>query len=106
MPAELRSAKSFQEVIEYIDNHYHFKPCEFKYGELLSGAGQNNGSCKVFAFAELNQLSPDETLNLFSEHYQEVLNNPEGNNHQNIRNFMKYGWEGISFSQQALSKIK
>jgi len=30
------------------------------------------------------------------------LKNPEGTDHQNIRNFMKSGWDGITFDQNAL----
>ena len=26
-----------------------------------------------------------------------IVKNPDGTNHQNIRNFMKTGWEGIAF---------
>jgi hypothetical protein len=47
---------------------------------------------KFLAFAELNNLSAAETLNCFGAYYhEEVLANPEGTNHQNIRNFMKTG---------------
>ncbi len=47
----------------------------------------------------------EETLLLFSEFYREdVLKNPEGTDHQNIRNFMKFGWEGIVFEGEALKK--
>ena len=35
-------------------------------------------------------------MKLFGEHYRSVKENPEGDDHQNIRNFMKYGWEGTS----------
>jgi len=32
------------------------------------------------------------------------LKNPTGNDHQNIRNFIKSGWNGISFEGDALTK--
>jgi HopJ type III effector protein len=35
----------------------------------------------------------------------DVLENPEATNHQNIRNFMKTGWAGISFEGTALTAI-
>lgn len=63
---------------------------------------QNQGSARVFAFAQLNNLNKEETLQLFAEHYQSVLNNQEGTDHQNIRQFMKHGWEGIVFEGEAL----
>jgi len=31
-----------------------------------------------------------------------VLGNPQGTDHQNIRNFMKIGWIGIAFEGDAL----
>ena len=95
----------FSNVIAYIDEHYEFTPTKFTNGNTVNEANQNNGSCKVFSFAKINQLSPEETLLLFSEFYRDdVLKNPEGTDHQNIRNFMKFGWEGIVFEGEALKK--
>jgi len=95
----------FKDVIAFIDEHYDFTPTKFTNGNTVNEANQNNGSCKIFSFAKLNDLSKEETLNLFGEFYREdVLKNPEGTNHQNIRNFIEYGWEGISFEGNALSR--
>ncbi|MBB4804939.1 hypothetical protein HNP38_000211 [Chryseobacterium defluvii] len=95
----------FKEVIVYIDDHYDFTPVKFRNGNTVNEAGQNNGSCKVFSFAKLNGLLKEDVLALFGEFYREdVLKNPEGTDHQNIRNFMKSGWEGISFVGEALKK--
>ena len=96
---------SFQEVIAFIDAHYDFTPTRFTNGSTVNEANQNNGSCKVFSFAQLNGLSEEETLNLFGEFYREdVLKNPEGSDHQNIRNFMQTGWESIAFEGKALQR--
>lgn len=95
----------FQEVIEYIDAHYDFTPTAFTNGETTNEAGQNNGSCKVFSFAKKHNLSIEKTLFLFGDFYRkDVLENPSGTDHQNIRNFMKTGWEGISFEGEALTE--
>ena len=95
----------FKEVIAYIDENYDFTPTKFTNGNTTNEANQNNGSCKVFSFAQLKNLSKEQTLWLFGEFYREdVLNNPDGTDHQNIRNFMKFGWEGISFDGEALKK--
>lgn len=96
---------SFQEVIAFIDENYHFTPTSFKNGNQYNDAGQNNGSCKMFSYAKLNNLSKEETLLLFCEHYQEVLKTPEATDHQNIRNFMQFGWDGIIFDGEALQSI-
>ncbi|MDO3423449.1 HopJ type III effector protein [Chryseobacterium sp. APV1] len=95
----------FKDVISFIDEHYYFTPTKFTNGNTVNEANQNNGSCKIFSFAKLNDLSKEETLNLFGEFYREdVLKNPEGTDHQNIRNFIESGWEGISFEGNALSR--
>lgn len=96
---------SFQEVIAFIDQNYRFTPTAFQNGNQHNGAGENNGSCKVFSFAKLQKLSKEETLLLFCEHYQEVLKTPEETNHANIRNFMQFGWNGIAFEGNALELI-
>ena len=95
----------FNEVIEFIDNHYDFAPTKFRNGNIVNEANQNNGSCKVFSFAKLNALSKEETLALFGDFYRtDVLQNPEGADHQNIRNFMEFGWDGIFFEGEALKR--
>ena len=96
---------NFKEVIAYIDENYDFTPTKFTNGNTINEANQNNGSCKVFSFAQLKNLSKEQTLSLFGEFYREdVLNNPDGTDHQNIRNFMKFGWDGISCDGEALKK--
>lgn len=95
----------FKEVIAYIDKHYNFTPTKFTNGNTINEANENNGSCKIFSFAQLNELSAEETLSLFGDFYRtDVLQNAAGNDHQNIRNFMQSGWEGISFEGEALRK--
>jgi hypothetical protein len=94
---------TFQETIEVIESNYNFTPTTFKNGNQINNAGENNGSCKIFAFAKLHQLEKEETLALFGSYYfDDVLKNPDGNDHQNIRNFMIFGWDGISFEGEAL----
>lgn len=34
---------------------------------------------------------------LWGQYYRDVKASPDGTDHQNIRNFMKYGWEGVPF---------
>ncbi|WPR73964.1 HopJ type III effector protein [Algoriphagus sp. NG3] len=97
------AAISFSEVIAEIDSLYEFTPTRFLNGSTVNEAGQNNGSCKVFFFAKLHDLTPIETLSLFGDYYRkDVLQHPDGTDHQNIRNFMQSGWEGIKFESEAL----
>ncbi|HEU0186632.1 MAG TPA: HopJ type III effector protein [Gallionellaceae bacterium] len=87
----------FTDTIAVIDAMYDFTPSTFQNGEQLNAAGQNNGSCKLFSFAKLNNLNEQQTLHCFGNYYRDVLNTPAGADHANIRNFMKYGWDGIEF---------
>lgn len=95
----------FKEVIAFIDENYDFTPTKFTNGKTVNEANENNGSCKIFSFAKLNDLAKNDALNLFGAFYREdVLGNSEGSDHQNIRNFMEFGWDGISFEGEALKK--
>ncbi|MDD2722796.1 MAG: HopJ type III effector protein [Methylovulum sp.] len=98
---------SFADTIAVITGHYHYQPTTFSNGlgdeMLINQAGTNEGSCKIFAFAMIHQLDEQTTLNLFGDFYRiDVLQNPDGTGHQNIRNFMKFGWKGITFQATAL----
>lgn len=93
---------AFKEVIEFIEAHYQHIPTAFKNGSVYNEATQNQGSAKVFTFAQLNTLDKENTLALFAEHYQAVIKTPDGSDHQNIRQFMIHGWEGIVFEGKAL----
>lgn len=96
---------AFKDVIAYIDEHYDFTPTKFTNGNLVNEANQNNGSCKVFSLGKMENLSEEQVLNLFGEFYRDdVLKNPGGNDHQNIRNFIEFGWKGIAFEGEALRK--
>lgn len=94
---------NFSDVIACIEAHYDFTPCAFKNGDSYNHANTNNGSCKIFGFGKLNNLSEQATLNAFGDFYtQDVIKNPDGEDHQNIRNFIKFGWQGIEFEAHPL----
>lgn len=98
----------FKETMSVIADNYHYMPTEFSNGieqAVLNPAGQNEGSCKIFAFAKLHGLDKNQTLALFGDFYSEdVLENPDGTDHQNIRTFMRDGWDGIEFKSEALTR--
>jgi hypothetical protein len=94
---------AFTDTIAVIEENYDFTSTAFKNGNQNNAAGENSGSCKVFAFAKAQQLTQEETLSCFGAYYfEDVLNKPEGTDHQNIRNFMITGWNGIQFESEAL----
>ncbi len=95
----------FSETMSVIEANYDFTPTAFKNGTLENVEGQNSGSCKLFAFAKAQGLSKTETLACFGKFYfEDVLEDPKGDGHQNIRNFMKTGFEGLYFESNALTK--
>ena len=99
---------SFDDTMAIIAENYCYQANEFSNGlgedKCVNAAGTNEGSCKIFAFAQLHQLNQAQTLQLFGDYYrQDVLQDPQGSSHQNIRLFMKYGWEGIQFAGVALT---
>lgn len=93
----------FADVIQYIETRYTHTPTAFQNGGQANAADQNQGSAKVFSFAQLNHLDHIQTLSLFAEHYASVLATPDATDHQNIRQFMIHGWAGISFDGTALT---
>jgi hypothetical protein len=95
----------FSDTMQAIETHYHFTPCEFTNGKQLNEYNQNNGSCKLIFFAQLNKFNIEQTLQCFGDYYRvDVLQNPDKDDHQNIRNLMIFGWEGVSFKSPPLTK--
>ncbi|EAR62249.1 HopJ type III effector protein [Neptuniibacter caesariensis] len=92
----------FEDTMQVIADNYIYTASAFSNGDVHNEAGTNEGSCKIFAFAKLNGLEEEKTLKCFGRFYQDVLNTPEGDDHGNIRNFMKHGWSGINFESVAL----
>ncbi|MGR5308308.1 HopJ type III effector protein [Vibrio mediterranei] len=95
---------TFEQTMQVIDEYFDFSPVSFVNGETENQAGQNNGSCKIFAFAQIQGLDEPSTLACFGQFYRDdVLKNPDGSDHANIRNFIQHGWAGIRFEGAALT---
>lgn len=99
---------AFAEVISAIDANYHYTPTRFTNGptgdQVINEVGSNEGSCKIFAFAMLNQLNREQTLACFGNYYREdVLQHPHATDHANIRTFIRHGWEHLQFDAPALT---
>mgnify|MGYP000206335087 CR=1 FL=1 len=92
----------FAETIQVIEDNYNFTPTAFSNGDIKNKANENSGSCKLFAFADHQKLTKEEALFCFGEHYKSVLEDESGNSHQNIRNFIKTGFDGLFFESDAL----
>lgn len=94
----------FADVLAFIDDNYNYTPTAFTNGNQENAIDQNQGSAKVFAFAKLNDYTENDTLKLFAEHYKAVIETPNGTDHNNIRQFMQNGWNGVSFENDVLTK--
>ena len=93
----------FADVLAFIEARYQHTPTAFQNGTQFNAATENQGSAKVFSFAKLEGLNQQDTLKLFAEHYATVLATPEASDHQNIRQFMQNGWDGVKFEGEALT---
>jgi hypothetical protein len=94
----------FAEVMAVIEASYDHTASAFTNGDLENSAEQNQGSAKILSFAKLNGLNEAETLACFGTYYRDdVLGNPEGTDHGNIRNFMKTGWAGVTLPEGVLT---
>lgn len=63
----------FADVIAFIDANFVHNPTAFKNGAQTNTATENQGSAKLLYLGKLLALSKEETLKLFGEHYQSVL---------------------------------
>lgn len=93
----------FQDVLAHIEERYNYSPSAFKNGAQQNAETENQGSARVLFFAHINSLSVVDTLLLFAEHYDAVVATPEGTDHQNIRQFLANGWDGVSFEKEVLT---
>lgn len=98
-------AIEFSETMSAIETYYEFTPTAFKNGTLHNAIGENSGSCKLFAFAKAQGFTKEDTLACFGKYYYEdVLKDPNGTGHQNIRHFMSTGFNGLDFENNPLNK--
>ena len=97
----------FDTVIETINNSYHYTPSEFTNGKspdiVFNDAGTNEGSCKILAFAKLNNLTKQQTLACFGKYYRDdVVKYPGGTDHGNIRALMEHSLDTVNFDKTVL----
>lgn len=94
----------FADTLAFINEHYHYQPSAFTNGPVSNDADQNQGSCKLLAMARDQQLSDQQALQCFAEHYQAVLQAPDGEDHANIRALMQHGLADVVFTNPPLTR--
>lgn len=95
----------FEDTLALVARHFDYAPTSFHNGPLYNAAGENEGSCQVFALGQFGNLTEAQTLTLFGRHYRDVLADAAGTSHGNIRQFMTTGWSGIRFDGPALRPV-
>lgn len=88
---------TYQETIDFLDKHYDYFEVPFKCGDISYEPNVKKGAAKIFSFGLMTKMSVDETLRLFGEYYRDLT--PDGTDRPNIRNFIKYGWPGVTFDR-------
>jgi hypothetical protein len=94
----------FETTLAFIETHFDFTPSAFDNGGVENSQEQNQGSCKVFALAQLFELTQQQALQCFGQHYRDVLATPEVDNHHNLRRVLKDGLGNISFDRFPLEQ--
>jgi hypothetical protein len=97
-------AHQFAATLAFINAWFDFMPTGFRNGTVVNNREQNQGSCRVLAFALLQQLSASQALKCFGEHYRDVLATPGKDNHHNLRRVQAEGLSDIQFDQPPLRR--
>lgn len=80
----------FEDSMGAIAELYEVSEVPFSVGDVVSAAGENMGSAKLFSFGKMAKLDEKKTLHLFGKYYRDdVLQHPDATDHPNIRAFMK-----------------
>lgn len=87
----------FETSLTFIEQYFNFTATAFNNGGVQNSAEQNQGSCKVFALAQLLELNQQQALQCFGQHYRDVLATPNVDNHHNLRRVLKEGLGSIHF---------
>jgi len=92
----------FSDTQDLINKDYNYEANGFTIGDIYNDKNSNQWSGRILSYAIINKLNTIETLKLFGEYYQEVLDNPNADSHKNIRALMKYGIESAKFDNNKL----
>lgn len=86
-----------EDVLETINSHYETQLLEYRVGNIVNKQGENEATGLILSYAALSNMNQETTLKLWGQYYRDVLKNPTGTDHANIREFMKTGWKGVPF---------
>lgn len=86
-----------EDVLEMINAHYETQLLEYSVGNIVNKQGENEATGLILSYAALSNMNKETTLKLWGQYYRDVLKNPNGTDHANIREFMKNGWNSVPF---------
>lgn len=89
----------FKQTLAFIDEWFDFSATGFLNGPIRNERSENQGSCKVLALAELLNLSHQQMLYCFGEHYRDVVATPGVENHFNLRHLLSVDNTATQFDQ-------
>lgn len=93
---------TFADTLTFIETWFTYTPSAFRYGKLHSSATENQGSCKIFALAQLFELTQQQTLLCFGEHYRNLEHTPVSS-HLNLRQLAQLGLINLEFEHFPLT---
>lgn len=93
----------FSDTLAFIEQWFSYQPSAFSIGLQHNSATENQGSCKVFALAQLLSLTQQQALLCFGEHYRNLPQLPQ-DPHLNLRQLAKQGLTQIKFEHFPLQR--
>lgn len=94
----------FSSTMSFIDEWYSVTSTAFNNGSVFNQANENQGSAKVLGLGVDLELSAEQVLRCFGEHYRDVLATPDAQNHFNLRRLLNDGLCDISFETFPLKR--
>lgn len=80
-----------ESTIDSIKSMWDFIPQGFIVGNQTNEPGLNEASLLILAYADMYDLPLEKILIMFGEAYDEVVADPDGDNHLNVRSLMANG---------------
>jgi hypothetical protein len=90
--------KKFLDIQNIINKNYNYETNGFMTGRIYNDKANSQWSERIIRYTIINKLNTQKTLELFREHYKEVLDNTNTDTHENIISIMKSGIESAKFN--------
>lgn len=103
--ARLRSEHHlFTDTLAFIAEHYSYTPSAFDNGSVSNGRSRTKVPARPWASPSSRASASRKPCWPSAKHYRAVRDNPEGDDHANIRALQQTGLAGVHFERQPLSR--